>query len=203
MNQGFLAIWSDVGPADETDYLNWLTREHAFERLAVPGFLAVRVFRASVEGGARFLIFYRLRDAAVVGSAPYLARLNVPSPWSQTIMPKLKNFRRGGGSILQESGAAEGGYVAPVLFGRDALPAYREAGQEIAMADRMAAARILEVDPTASQIATSEKAMRAGDTSFEAMMLLEALDESTLAQGLTVMQVPEREIYCQIFAAKN
>jgi len=44
MNQGFLAIWSDVEPAGETDYLHWLTREHVQERLSVPGFRAVRIF---------------------------------------------------------------------------------------------------------------------------------------------------------------
>ena len=43
---GFLAIWSDVPPEQETDYLHWLTREHAIERLAVEGFLGVRVYRA-------------------------------------------------------------------------------------------------------------------------------------------------------------
>ena len=45
-NDGFLAIWSDIDAEHETDYLHWLTREHTAERVGVPGFLAVRVFRA-------------------------------------------------------------------------------------------------------------------------------------------------------------
>lgn len=202
MPQGFLAIQSDVDPADETDYLHWLTREHVLERLAVPGFLAARVFRAQAGGRGRFLIFYRLRDAGVVDSAAYLARLNAPTPWSQRIMPKLKNFMRGGGAILQEQGG-EGGYIAPVLIAREQLPAYRDAATEIGQAGRMAATRIFEVDHAASEIGTNEKAMRAGDRSFEAMLLLEALDESFLAQGLAVMEVEERAIYRQIFARAN
>lgn len=200
MQQGFLAIFSDVEPADETDYLHWLTREHVQERLSVPGFLAARVFRAQIETGGRFLIFYRLRDAGVVGSADYLARLNAPTPWSQRIMPKLGNFVRGGGTIVQESGAGAAGFAAPVLFAREALAQYREAGAEIAKADLMAATRVFAVDEAASGIGTSEKAMRAGDRSFEAMLLLEALDERVLAQGLAVMEVPERLIYRQIFS---
>lgn len=202
MNQGFLAIWSDVDPADETDYLHWLTREHAQERLSVPGFLAMRVFRTQAEDRARFLIFYRLRDASVVGSDAYLARLNAPTPWSQKIMPKLKNFMRGGGSIVQESGSGEGGYLAPVMITRAQISAYREAAGEIANADRMAATRIFEVDRAASEIKTNEKEMRAGDRSFDAMLLLEALDERMLASGLAVMEALERSIYRQIFALR-
>lgn len=202
MSNGFLAIWSDVDPADETDYLHWLTREHVQERLSVPGFLAARVFRAEAGDRGRFLIFYRLRDAGVIGSEAYLARLNAPTPWSQKIMPKLKNFMRGGGSILHEHGG-EGGFAAPVLFARGALPGYREAAVEIARADRMAATRIFEVDRASSEIGTNEKAIRAGDRSFEAMLLLEALDEKFLAQGLAVMEAEDRAIYHQIFALRN
>jgi len=200
MAQGFLAIWSDVDPADETDYLHWLTREHVQERLSIPGFLAVRIFRAEAEGRGRFLIFYRLQDAGVVGSEAYLARLNAPTPWSQTIMPKLKNFMRGGGRILQESGEGAGGYAAPVLFSRTQISNYLAAAGEIAKADRMAATRIFEVDSASSGIATNEKSMRAGDRSFEAMLFLESLDADVLASGLAVMEAEDRTVYRQIFA---
>ncbi len=47
--QGFLGIFNDVPAAAETDYLHWLTREHTQERLSVPGFLRVRVFRTEKE----------------------------------------------------------------------------------------------------------------------------------------------------------
>jgi hypothetical protein len=197
---GFLAIWSDVDPADETDYLHWLTREHVQERLAVPVFLAVRVFRTDAEGRARFLIFYRLQEASAVGSAAYLARLNAPTPWSQKIMPRLKNFMRGGGSIVQECGSGAGGHVAPVLIARSEVPDYCEAAVEIAKADRIAATRVFEVDRGISEIRTNEKAMRAGDRSFEAMLLIEALDEGELAAGLAMMGTRERAVYRQIFS---
>ena len=39
MGEGFLAIWSDISQENETDYLHWFSREHAIERLSVPGFL--------------------------------------------------------------------------------------------------------------------------------------------------------------------
>ena len=30
---GYLAIWSDLAPDDETDWAHWITREHAEERV--------------------------------------------------------------------------------------------------------------------------------------------------------------------------
>jgi len=43
---GFLAIWSDLLPEDETDWVHWMTREHAIERVRIEGFLACRISRA-------------------------------------------------------------------------------------------------------------------------------------------------------------
>jgi hypothetical protein len=73
---GFLAIWSDVSAAQETDYLHWLTREHTQERLGVQGFLAVRVFKALLEEVNRFLIVYELEsEAALAGSPIWIASM--------------------------------------------------------------------------------------------------------------------------------
>jgi 3-dehydroquinate dehydratase-2 len=43
---GYLAIWSDLAPEHETDWMHWMTREHSSERVGVEGFLACRIFRA-------------------------------------------------------------------------------------------------------------------------------------------------------------
>ena len=43
---GFLAIWSDLAPEDETDWVHWMTREHSSERVRIEGFLGCRIFRA-------------------------------------------------------------------------------------------------------------------------------------------------------------
>ena len=95
--EGYLAIWSDLTPEDETDWAHWITREHAAERVGVPDFLACRIFRALGTAANRYFILYELEDENVVGSAAYLARLNAPTPWSQRVMPKLRGFARGGG----------------------------------------------------------------------------------------------------------
>lgn len=204
MNQGFLAISSDVDPAGETDYLHWLTREHAAERLALPGFLAMRVFRAQLENCARFFIFYRLQDAAALNSAAYLARLNAPTAWSQRIMPRLENFGRSGGAIVQESGSGEGGFALALPFEAAALPRYRAALDELSRCDRIAAARLLVSDAAVTAAQTAEKAMRKGDASFAALLLLEGFDGEALhAAAAQVGAKPAGgAVYRQIFARR-
>src|SRR5690348_5405303 len=108
---GFLAIWSDIEPADLTDYRHWLTREHTTERVTTPGFLACRVFRAMRADINRFFILYELEAPEVLDGQAYVARLNSPTPWSQRVMPRLRNFVRGGGAMLARGGRGEGATI--------------------------------------------------------------------------------------------
>jgi len=186
----FLAFWNDLDSVDETEYLRWLTREHAQECLATRGLLSVRVFRAKSETHAQFLIFYRLqKDTRIEGA------MRCP----EEIMPRLKNFVRVEGRIVQESGEGAGGYVACVFIERSDLPGYREAAVEIANADSIAATRLFEADPPVSETHASTKEVRPDDRSFEAMLLIEALDEDELAAGLALMGVRQPTIYREIF----
>ena len=80
---GFLAIWSDLSPEDETDWAHWIMREHSIERVSVEGFLACRVFRALGSTVNRYFLLYEMETPSAVGGPEYLARLNAPTPWSQ------------------------------------------------------------------------------------------------------------------------
>ena len=181
---GYLAIWSDLSPEDETDWAHWITREHAAERVGVNGFLACRIFRALGTAANRYFILYELEDENVVGGADYLARLNSPTPWSQRIMPRLGNFARGGGRIRASAGLGQGGIVAPLRL--DAAPAFDAAAvtAELAGLDRIIAARILLTDAAKTSIPTSEKGMRSNDGSFAALVLIEGLDEAAVRHAL-------------------
>jgi len=156
---GYLAIWSDLTPQDETDWAHWITREHAAERVGVNGFLACRIFRALGVSVNRYFILYELEDDRVVGGADYLARLNAPTPWSQRIMPRLGNFARGGGRIAASAGTGQGGIVAPLRL--DAAPSWDAATlvAELARLDRIIAARVLLTDIAQTSIKTREKGM--------------------------------------------
>jgi len=199
---GFLLIGSDIGAADETDYLHWLTREHAAERLSVPGFLSVRVFRRQARGLGEFLIFYRLASPSIAQSPAYLARLDQPTEWSQRIMPKLQNFLRGAGPIRFEAGSGEGMAIACLPFDAGQIEGFVAAAEEIADAERVVAVRVIEADATATGIQTREKSLRQGDRSFSAMLMIEALDEAALAP-VTMLGAAGNEspkIYRQVFA---
>jgi hypothetical protein len=199
---GFLLIGSDVELARETDYLHWLAREHAAERLAIPGFDRVRVFRRDAGAAAQFLILYRLASAEIAKSPAYLARLETPTEWSQRIMPQLKNFLRGAGTFRAESGSGEGVFAASVVFEARQIAGFAEAAREIVRADRIVAARILETDAAATAMPTKEKSLRTGDRSFSAMLLIEALDEAALAPIAMLAEAASEppRIYRQIFA---
>ncbi len=57
---GFLAIWSDLSPDDETDWAHWMMREHAIERLGVDGFPGPRqrpgAFGLAAAGALNLLV---------------------------------------------------------------------------------------------------------------------------------------------------
>jgi hypothetical protein len=199
-NTGFLAIWSDVAAKHETDYLHWLTREHAAERLGVEGFAAVRVYRSLQRDIRRFFIRYELRSPAAVASEAYLARLNAPTPWTQRIMPLLGNFIRGGGLVLAEAGVGHGGIVAVLRL--DDLPAGSPGAlvQRLVAQDRIARAELLQTDAEATSIETNEKGLRGRDKSFAGLLLIEGADERAVAATAASAGHPAAgNLYAQIF----
>ena len=181
---GYLAIWSDLTPQDETDWAHWITREHAAERVGVNGFLACRIFRAIGTAVNRYFILYELESPEVLDGPDYLARLNAPSPWSQRIMPKLGGFARGGVRIAASAGIGQGGIVAPLRL--DTAPAFDAASvaAELAGLDRIIAARVLLTDTAKTSLKTNEKGMRSNDGSFSALVLIEGLDEAAVRNAL-------------------
>jgi hypothetical protein len=192
---GFLAIWSDVAPEQETDYLHWLTREHTQERVSIPGFLGVRVFRSRAAGVRRYFILYTLTQSGVMGSEAYVERLNAPTPWSQRIMPILGNFRRGGGTVTARLGSGFGALVAPVLLEGDEAAQAPARATALAGRDRIIAVSLLAVDGAGTGIQTNEKTLRTGDRSFDTLMLAEAVDAEALTAALG-----GTELFDQIFA---
>ena len=197
---GFLAIWSDVRIEQETDYLHWLTREHTSERLDVDGFLRVRVYRSLEAGVRRYFIHYELRSPDVLGSEAYLARLNAPTPWSQRIMPILGNFVRGGGRVLARAGIGEGAFLAALRL-EDLSPIAGPAlVANIVTGDRVVAAELLETDQEQSSIQTREKRLREHDRSFQGLLLVEGLDEASVAASVARLGFSISDnVYAQIF----
>jgi hypothetical protein len=191
MGNGFLAIWSDLDPVAETDYLHWMAREHAKERVGIAGFVSMRMFRALDAVTHRYFILYELRDAGVVNSSDYLARLNQPTAWSRRMMPQLGNFVRGGGEVTAIFGLGRGGFVAALRLGADAIPDADRIAEEIALRDRIASVRVLVTDYARTSVKTREKGMRAGDRSFDGLLVIEGLDAASVRAAIVALP-PER-----------
>jgi hypothetical protein len=205
---GFLAIWSDVEPKHLTDYRHWLTREHATERVTTMGFLASRVFRMMDSGINRFFILYELESPELLDGPAYLARLNAPSPWSQRIMPLLRNFVRGGGVMVARAGRGEGLTVVALRIENLPKDAARLAA-DIAALDGIAAVQIGVTDLARTLVQTVEKDMRKDEGIFAGLLIIEALDEASLRYALSklaemasgvVGDTGDAEVYQAMFA---
>lgn len=88
LGQGALVNWGGVVAEQEDDYNMWHSREHMPERLAVPGFRRGRrgVAVVGTPETLKYFMMYEAADADVFVSAPYLARLNDPTPWTRRIL---------------------------------------------------------------------------------------------------------------------
>ena len=104
LGKAALAMWWDVSGDARTELEHWHAHEHFPERLGIPGFLRGSRWTA-VDGGEGFFVMYELRDHAVLASAPYVARLNAPSPWSTRMMPLHRNMVRTQCQVVQSRGA--------------------------------------------------------------------------------------------------
>jgi len=196
---GLLAIWSTVQESFETDYLHWLTREHIFERVGVPGFVSGRAYRRRDSAPSEYVIVYTLENASVMASEGYIARLNDPTPWTQSVMPHLGQFRRGGGTAIARAGrpGAFGARLAVARF--DTLPSSvtQEALDAVAAIDRVTQTWVMTVAPDATSIATREKSMRSGTEGiFNGVMAVEALDDASLNQATHAAQALTRHDCC-------
>lgn len=208
-----LAIWSDIEPGQETDYLHWLTREHVLERVSVDGFLSGRVFRAEAGGKRRFFITYELQDTGVLAGPSYLARLNAPTPWSQRTMPILQNFARGGGPVVARAGLGCGSVVAPLRLdlaaaGLQGAEAQQALVQKVAALDAVAQVWLMQVDAAGTGVQTKEKSMRrSAEGVFDGVLVVEALHaaaaeaalETLLNGGLATAGVSDRQLFSACF----
>lgn len=107
LGQAAMLLWYDIVPEEVAQHDEWHTREHFPERTGIPGFLRAARWVAQGTTIPRYLVSYEVRDAEVLTSDAYLARLNEPSPWTQRIMPHFRGMVRGffriercGGEVL-------------------------------------------------------------------------------------------------------
>ena len=106
LGEAAVTIWCDVAPEIREEFDHWHAHEHMPERLSIPGFRRGSRW-VSADGGSYF-ICYEVESENTLTSAPYLERLNNPTPWSQAMMPHHRNMVRGLCRVEASAGSAFG-----------------------------------------------------------------------------------------------
>jgi hypothetical protein len=190
LGRGVLAIWHTITPEGEAEYWRWHDREHIPERVAVPGFLRGRRYR-SLERSLDYLDLYEVEDRETLRSAPYLARLNDPTPWTRRVVPHFRNTLRVGYRVASSRGRGQGGALLTLRLGAAdgaAEPPAALAAPGLAAVEAVTgvvAVHVLEATPEVTSIATEEKRLRGpGDRDRDAVepwcLLVEADDAAVL-----------------------
>jgi len=94
LGRAAMLLWYDIVPEQVAEHDEWHTREHFPERVGIPGFLRAQRW-VSVAEAPRYFVVYEVRDVDVLASAPYLERLNDPTPWTRRMMPHFRGMVRG------------------------------------------------------------------------------------------------------------
>lgn len=105
---GVLFVLNDVLKGMDEEFTRWYQQEHLTERLALPGFRRARRYR-SVDGQPNYMVVYDCDTVQTLASAPYLDRVEHPSPWTRKIMPHFVNMERSACSETWSAGVGMGG----------------------------------------------------------------------------------------------
>ena len=82
--KGLLVVQMEVDPGDVEELDAWYWEEHIPERLACPGFLSARRFRAT-EAPPRFIALYELEDISALSTPEYRAAIEHATPRTRAV----------------------------------------------------------------------------------------------------------------------
>jgi hypothetical protein len=196
LGKGALVIWHDPLPEIESDYNEWHSKEHMYERVGVPGFRRGQR-GVALTGVPKYFNFYEVDDVATLTSQAYLARLNDPTPWTRRVVPHMHNNSRTLCRVAASFGAGVPAFWTMILLapaaGRDEMLRgwlADEALPQLVARPGVLGAHLLEGERSASGTDTVEKRLRSGGTEFvDWVILAGGYDSDALAavrsQGLT------------------
>ncbi len=206
MGSAVIAIFSAIDPGMLEEHDAWHTTEHLPERMALPGFLRGRRTHAldAANTEQRF-IFYEIDGIAVATSAPYLERLDNPTPWSRKIMAASR-LNRTLCRVAASAGSGLGGHLlvlrlSPQPGRAEALGGWLagKALPALARSSGIVGAHLLQKDAQTVRPLTGEERLRHGgvDASADWIVIVEASAGEALAPIDIEMRLRERGADCR------
>jgi len=185
LGKGVLAIWNGVAPGYEAEFIEWHVKEHIPERVGVQGFLRGRRYVA-IDGTPAYFNFYETETYQVLSSAPYLARLNDPTPWTRKVVSNFKDTSRTICDVAHSAGLGIGAWIETIQLQTsvDAAEFTRRMVNgllpEIAARHGVVGVHLLRGVPEANKADTAEKAMRGvRDKEADWILLIETATEKS------------------------
>lgn len=91
--KGLLLVMMEIDPQHEAEFNRWYDEQHVPERLAIPGFLSARRYRA-VEGSPKYLALYDLESPAVLQTEAYKHWIGAgETEWTRRMAKHFRNER--------------------------------------------------------------------------------------------------------------
>ncbi len=201
LGEGVVAIWHNVAADLQPDYNHWHCSEHVPERVSIDGFLRGRRYDA-INGTPQFFHFYETTTPEVLTSSAYLERLNNPTPWTQKIVPNIKDNNRTLSNVVNSVGHGVG---AAILTARMAADDKSKSNFFTWVSEKLfpflikepgiIAAHFLQGDKEASQTETEEKALREKpDQIADWIIFIEAIEEEALLKIWTDNYLSEKSL---------
>jgi len=189
-----MVLYFDIA-GEHAEHDEWHTYEHIHERLSIPGFLRATRWTATAAT-PKYLVIYELAGTEVAISAPYLERLNHPTPWTTAMMSRYRGMIRGFCSVVAGAGFGLGNAALSVRF----TPA---AGEEAGLRGRLerevlpalsslrGMASLQLFQPAAPPPMTNEQALRGPDKPMSWLLLATAYDPEALSRASAEILHPE------------
>jgi hypothetical protein len=194
---GAIIIWNDIAPEGRAEFYAWHLNEHIPERLAVPGFVrGSRYVALAPDTRPEFLTLYETRSPAVATSAPYLARLNAPTPWTRRATAHFRNTARALTEVAASHGCGFGGILGTIRFDGtpDGIAARARAGAAgerlaaVAREPRLSRVRLCVTDLAASGATTAESRGRPDiQAAPSGAVLVEGCDEAAVQAAIATL----------------
>lgn len=173
-----MVLFYDI-EGDTADHDDWHSAEHFHERLSVPGFLRATRWIAT-DAAPRCLVTYEVTGTGIATSPDYLARLNAPTRWTASMMPRFRGMVRGFATVAASAGLGLGANALAVRFkpGQDPSRAVAAMLPGLVARRGMASAHLFVPEPPPPM--TAEQRLRGRDAALPWLLLATAYDAAAL-----------------------